>query len=188
MCTTDRYHNIRRTSAQTVTLAKFIEEMDRYARSPVVMLYVSPMAHDVSETKSWALLREVWLMMIDVQGLEAKILAAAASTASTAVGVPRELPSSDSSSTTTTIGGASEQGTSVLARGYVKMFLVGIHGSNIEAVEKHLRGAGYDILLSEAPGAFDAGEPDGLVWAVHSKWKRKKEILALARDLGVVRG
>ena len=114
-------------------------------------------------------------MMIDVQGLEAKILAAA-STSLAAV-------SSDS-----TTAQASQQGTSVLARGDVKQFLVGIHGSNIDAVVKYFRVAGYDILLSEAPGAFDAGEPDGLVWAVHSKWVRKKEVLALARDLGIVGG
>ena len=112
-------------------------------------------------------------MMIDVQGLETKILGSAAAAGP------------DSSST---IAGASEQGTSALARGEVKQFLVGIHGSNIDAVVKYLQVAGYDILLSEAPGAFDAGEPDGLVWAVHSKWKRKKEVVAIARDLGVVGG
>jgi hypothetical protein len=47
-----RYHNIRRTSAQTVTLAKFIEEMDRYAIIPFLGRHSNMFdleAHDVSE-------------------------------------------------------------------------------------------------------------------------------------------
>ena len=117
-------------------------------------------------------LREVFLMMIDVQGLEAKILAAAAAAAT---------PSSDG-----THAGASAAEVSALARGDVKQFLVGIHGSNLDKVVKHLSEAGYEILLSKEPRAFDAGEPDGLVWAVHGTWKRKKEVLALAQKLGVL--
>lgn len=108
-------------------------------------------------------------MMIDVQGLEAKILAAAAA-----------------GSDRTRAGTAAAAEVSALARGDVKQFLVGIHGSNLDTVVRHLSEAGYEILLSKEPRAFDAGEPDGLVWAVHSTWKRKKEVLALAQQLGVL--
>ena len=51
MRTTSRYHNIRRTSAQTVSLAKFIEEMDRYAPAVDFSLCAfHVMAHDISES------------------------------------------------------------------------------------------------------------------------------------------
>ena len=108
-------------------------------------------------------------MMIDVQGLEAKILAAAAA-----------------GSDRTRAGTAAAAEVSALARGDVKQFLVGIHGSNLDTVVRHLSEAGYEILLSKEPRAFDAGEPDGLVWAVHRTWNRKKEGLALAQQLGVL--
>jgi hypothetical protein len=123
----ERYHNIRRTSAQTVTLASFIEEMDR----------------------------EVWLMMIDVQGLEAKILATAAAPPPPPPPPPPPAANAASAAISSSEGGGAEGssggGGSVLARGDVKQFLVGVHGSNLGPVVKHLSGAGYEILLAKAP-------------------------------------
>ena len=122
----ERYHNIRRTSAQTVTLASFIEEMDR----------------------------EVWLMMIDVQGLEAKILATAAAPPPPPPPPPPAANAASAAISSSEGGGAEGSGGgggSVLARGDVKQFLVGVHGSNLGPVVKHLSGAGYEILLAKAP-------------------------------------